>query len=226
MRETEGSRIVASFITPDLFRFLKTLARNNNREWFEKHKQSYIDDVRDPLCAFVEVIGPKLRSVHPDVVADSRPNGGSLFRIHRDTRFSKDKTPYKTHAALRFRCGPKDSAAPGFYLGLEPGAVFAACGIWHPQNQTLQLLRNAIDADQPGWRRASKVGLDDVEMYKRMPGGFDADHPLEFDLRRKSFTASVGFTEKQACAGAFPAKFIQTCRRFKPLVNFLDGAVR
>jgi len=60
MRETEGSRIVASFITPDLFRFLKTLARNNNREWFEKHKQSYIDDVRDPLCAFVEVIGPKL----------------------------------------------------------------------------------------------------------------------------------------------------------------------
>ncbi len=218
--------MATSFITQDLFAFLAALERNNNRNWFEKNKQRYIDHVRDPLCAFVEAVGPELRKIHPGVIADPRPNGGSLFRIYRDTRFSKDKTPYKTHAALRFRCGPRDSAAPGFYLGLEPGSAFVASGIWHPPTSTLKTLRDAIDANPAGWKRARKIGLDDVEMYKRTPKGFEPDHPFEFDLRRKSFTASVGFSEKAACAETFRSRFIKACRSFKPLVGFLDDAVR
>lgn len=214
------------FITPELFRFLAQLARNNNREWFEKNKQRYIDEVRDPLCVFVEAVGPKLRKLHPDVVADPRPNGGSLFRIYRDTRFSKDKTPYKTHAALRFRCGPKDAPVPGFYLGLEPGSAFVAAGTWHPQNETLRALRDAIDRDGAAWKKARKVGLDDAETFQRPPRGFDADHPFIDDLKRKSFTTSFGFSEKQACAKDFPERFVKACRSFKPLVDFLDAAVR
>ena len=85
---------MSGLITPALFTFLRALKRNNNRDWFNANKQRYIDEVRDPLCAFVELVGPKLRAVHPGVIADSRPSGGSLFRIYRDTRFSKDKTPY------------------------------------------------------------------------------------------------------------------------------------
>ncbi len=226
MASTEDSPMAASFITPELFKFLSQLQRNNNREWFEKNKQRYIDEVRDPLCAFVEVVGPKLRKIHPDVIADPRPNGGSLFRIYRDTRFSKDKTPYKTHAALRFRFGPKDSPVPGFYLSLEPGSAFVAGGTWHAQTETLQALREAIDSDPAGWKKARRVGLDDVEMFKRPPRGFDADHPFIEDLKRKSFTTSVGFTDKQACARDFPDRFAKTCRSFKPLVDFLDSAVR
>jgi uncharacterized protein (TIGR02453 family) len=218
--------MAARFITPELFAFLASLRRNNRREWFEKNKQRYIDHVRDPLCAFVEAVGPALRKIHPGVVADPRPNGGSLFRIYRDTRFSKDKTPYKTHAALHFRCGPKDAPAPGFYLGLEPGSAFVGAGIWRPRNETLQVLRRAIDGDPAGWKRASRIGLDEGDSYKRMPRGFDPGHPCERDLRRKSFTASADFTEKQACAADFQTKFVAACRSFGPLVDFLDAAVR
>jgi uncharacterized protein (TIGR02453 family) len=218
--------MAAGFITPELFEFLASLRRNNRREWFEKNKQRYIDHVRDPLCAFVEAVGPALRKIHPDVVADPRPNGGSLFRIYRDTRFSKDKTPYKTHAALHFRCGPKDAPAPGFYLGLEPGSAFVGAGLWHPPTETLKVIRQAIDADPAGWKRARKVGLRDEELYKRTPRGFDPEHPFELDLRRKSFTAGAEFSEKQACAADFQARFVAACRSFEPLVDFLDAAVR
>jgi len=218
--------MAGSPITPELFAFLKALRRNNRRDWFEKNRQRYIDDVRDPLCRFVEAVGPALRKLHPGVVADSRPNGGSLFRIHRDTRFSKDKTPYKTHAALRFPCAPKDRPSPGFYLRLEPGSVMVATGIWHPENDVLKKLREAIDADPRGWARARKGGLDEVPMFKRPPRGFDDSHPFLDDLKRKSFTRRVGFSEKQACAKDFPAAFVKTCRSFGPLIAFLDEAVR
>jgi uncharacterized protein (TIGR02453 family) len=216
---------LSGIISPALFTFLKSLARNNDREWFEANKQRYIDDVRDPLCAFVEAVGPKLRAIHPDVIADPRPNGGSLFRIYRDTRFSKDKTPYKTSAALRFQCGPKKLPSPGFYLGLEPGSVMVAAGIWHPPTDVLKLLRDAIDHDAGGWKKARKIGLDDVPMYKRPPRGFDADHPFIEDLKRKSFTTRTSFSEKQACAKDFPARFAKTCRTYKPFVDFLSSSL-
>jgi uncharacterized protein (TIGR02453 family) len=101
-----------------------------------------------------------------------------------------------------------------------------AAGMWHPDNDVLKRLREAIDDDATRWKRARKVGLDDVPMYKRPPRGYDDDHPLIEDLKRKSFTTRVGFTEKQACAKDFQAKFIKSCRSFKPLVEFLDTAVR
>jgi uncharacterized protein (TIGR02453 family) len=216
--------MAGGIITPELFSFLRALARNNEREWFHANKQRYVDCVRDPLCAFVEAVGPKLRGVHPDVVADSRPVGGSLFRPQRDTRFSKDKTPYKTHAALKFPCGPKDRPVPGFYLGLEPGSAFVGVGLWHPPTDVLQRVRRAIVEDAAGWKRARKVGLDeDDERLVRVPRGFDPEHPFADDLRRKSFTGRTAFSEKQACAADFPTRFVQACRRYRPLVEFLSA---
>ena len=212
-------------ITPDLFKFLRALKRNNERDWFNANKQRYIDDVRDPLCAFVEIVGPKLQGIHPGVIADSRPNGGSLFRIYRDTRFSKDKTPYKTHAALHFQCAPKSQPAPGFYLGLEPGSVMVACGLWHPPSDVLKRVRGAIVDDAAGWKKAKKAGLwPDDESLKRPPRGFDPEHPAIEDLKRKSFTARTEFSEKDACAKDFPAKFVKTCRGYRPLLDFLAEA--
>jgi uncharacterized protein (TIGR02453 family) len=90
-------------ITPRLFRFFSELARHNDRAWFEDNKARYVEEVRDPLLRFVEKFGPRLARISLHMTADPRPVGGSLFRIHRDTRFARDKSPYKTHAGLSFR---------------------------------------------------------------------------------------------------------------------------
>ena len=217
--------MASPLITPELFRFLRSLARNNNREWFEKNKQRYIDVVRDPLCAFVEVIGPKLRKVAPTVIADPRPNGGSLFRIYRDTRFSKDKTPYKTAAALSFRLAKKDIVAPSFYLGIAPGDIAMGAGIYYPAAEPLRAIREAIVAHPERWKRVSRRGLADFGTLKRAPKGFDPDHPLVSDLKHKSFCTVVSFDEKQACAGDFQTRFVRACRQSMPLLDFLSGAV-
>ncbi len=214
--------VAEAAIPPELFSFLRALKRNNDRDWFNANKQRYIDEVRDPLCRFVELVGPKLREIHPGVIADSRPNGGSMFRIYRDTRFSKDKTPYKTSAALSFPMAPKTQPAPGFYLGLEPGRATVACGLYHPPNDVLGRLRAAI-ADDPGaWKKASRIGLfEDDPKLVRPPRGFDAEHPAIEDLKRKSFTARTVLDEKEACAKDFPTRFVKICRRYRPFAVFL-----
>ena len=121
------------------FEFLEDLKANNNSEWFKANKERYIDEVRTPLQQFVLDFAPHLKKISPHFVADPRPVGGSIFRIYRDIRFSKDKTPYKTHAAAQFRHkGGKDVHAPGFYLHLAPGEVFAGFGIWRPDSPSLE----------------------------------------------------------------------------------------
>jgi len=216
----------ASLITPELFRFFAQLRRHNDREWFNAHKQRYLDEVRNPLLAFVEMIGPRLRAISAEIEADSRPVGGSLFRIYRDTRFAKDKSPYKTHAGIHFRHrAGKDAHAPGFYLHLEPGDVFMAAGMWLPDSPALKAIREAIDERPSDWKRAKRIGLDEGDALKRVPRGFDPEHPLAEDLKRKSFTSSVSFTEKQACAPDFPARFARACRSRSPLMQFLAKAM-
>lgn len=217
----------ATFVTRDLFRFLAELRRHNDREWFSENKDRYLSEVRDPLLGFITAVAPKLREISPHLVADPRPSGGTLLRIYRDTRFSRDKTPYKTNAALSFRLAPRRAIeAPGFYLHLEPGAVFMGAGMWHPSAETLHAIRDAIVADPTAWRRAKREGLSHAEaMLKRPPRGYDRDHPLIEDLKRTSFTAGVEFTERQACSPGFPATFVGACRRHAPLMKFLARAM-
>jgi len=216
-----------SAITPALFRFLAELARHNQREWFNENKDRYIAEVRDPLLGFVSAVAPKLAAISPHIVADPRPSGGSLLRVYRDTRFSRDKTPYKTNAAVWFRVGAdKDTEGPGYYLHLEPGRVFMAAGMWHPSSEPLRLVREAIVKDAPGWKRATRVGLSqDESTLKRPPRGFPADHPLIDDIKRTSFTSGESFTERQADDTGFPTMFVNACRSRAPLVRFLAKAV-
>lgn len=213
---------------PELLRFLKQLKQNNNREWFQENKQRYIRELRDPLIPFIEAFGPRLRKISPHFVADPRPIGGSLFRIYRDTRFSRDKKPYKTHAGVQFRHErAKDVHAPGFYLHIEPGAAFVGVGLWRPDSDALGKIRGAI-VDNPGkWKRA-KNAKQFAERFdlagdslKRAPKGFDADHPLIEDLKRKDFIASSAVSEKELLAADFLARFTDTCRIAKPFMRFL-----
>ena len=221
-----------SHITPELFKFFRQLKKNNNREWFEKNKTRYVELVRDPLLAFVSDFEKPLHKISPRLVADPRPVGGSLFRIYRDVRFSKDKTPYKTAAGVRFpHEDGKNVHAPGFYLHLAPGEVFAGAGIWHPESSTLRQVRDAIVKDPKGYTRAISgkafkascaLGGDSLT---RPPKGYDADHPLIEHLKRKDFIASTTFTEADACAADFPKKLASAFKAMAPFNGYLTKAV-
>ena len=219
----------ANPIGPNVFKFLRQLARNNERVWFNANKDRYVADVRDPLLAFITAFAPELAKIDPRMVADPSPVGGSLFRIYRDTRFAKDKSPYKTHAGMFFQAPVgRDVTAPGFYLHLEPGRVFAAAGIWHPQPDALKQIRDAIAKRPERWKRASRAKgcpLDDGERLSRPPRGYDPEHPFLEDLKRKSFTTTTELGEKDACAPGFIGAYAAACRRALPLMAFLGEAV-
>jgi len=216
---------------PDLFDFLRDLKRHNRREWFQANKDRYKRSVVEPMAAFISAMDTRLANVSDCFLADPRPHGGSMFRIYRDTRFSKDKSPYKTHASCHFRhMSGKDAHAPGFYMHFEPGEVFFGGGIWMPETSVLRPIREAIIDDPDGWVEATRgrrgVVLDeDGGALKRPPRGYDPEHPFVDDLRRTSFTSSTSFSQKDACAADFPGRFAEACRAKAPLMQFLTGAV-
>ncbi len=214
-------------IARELFAFLAELRRHNNREWFNENKDRYLAEVRDPALAFVASLAPGLNRISRHISVDPRPSGGSMMRIYRDTRFSRDKTPYKTNVGIHFGLkAPRDFEAPGYYLHLEPGHVFMGAGIWHPGADALRVIRAAIVKDPRGWKAASRVGLSDHEAtLKRPPRGFDPEHPLIDDLKRLSFTTGAEFTQQQACAPDFAARYVAACRRAAPLMRFLAKAM-
>jgi uncharacterized protein (TIGR02453 family) len=218
-------------LSPALFSFLRDLADHNDREWFAENKARYVEDVQEPAIAFVATFEKPLTKISPNFRADARPMGGSLFRIHRDIRFSKDKTPYKTHTGIHFRHrSAGDVHAPGFYLHLEPGAVFAAAGIWHPDGAAQGAIRDAIVDDPAGWKRAtggdfSKTYTLTGDSLKRPPPGFDPDHPLIEILKRKDFVAETPLTEKAVTAPGFPEEYARLCRTAAPFLRFLCAAV-
>ncbi len=221
-----------SYFQPSLFAFLDALRLHNNREWFQAHKPRYESEVRDPIRRFISDFGPHLRTISERFVADPRTNGGSMFRIYRDVRFSKDKRPYKTNAGVQFRHqAGRDAHAPGFYLDLEPGLVFVASGMWRPDGQALAKIRDAIVEHPQRWRRVTSsktlraAGTLGGDVLKRPPTGYDPAHPLIEDLKRKDFLARAHFTEKQACAPDFMDVFTQTCGAFAILTKFLTHAL-
>lgn len=215
------------YFTPELFEFLIDLKKNNDRAWFQGNKDRYESVVREPFLTFIAEAGPHLRKISPHIVADSRPVGGSLFRIHRDVRFSRDKSPYKTHAGAHFRhSAGKDVHSPGFYLHLEPKECFLAGGIWQPESKALRTIRDAI-ADHPEKWKAVLRSKPDLggESLVRPPQGFDPGHPFIEDLKRKSYIASVRFSESQVCGANFMAEFTGACRSISPLTKFLASAL-
>jgi uncharacterized protein (TIGR02453 family) len=221
-----------SRIRPELFRFFEDLKRNNDREWFKANKGRFERDVRTPLLEFIGDFAEPLGRITKHIVADPRPIGGSLFRIHRDTRFAKDKTPYKTHAGVHFRHAVgRDVHGPGYYLHLEPGGVFVGAGIWHPEGEALGKIRDHIAAKPAAWKQAIGGAAFrrnyklEGESLKRPPRGYDPEHPLIDDLRRKDFIAVQRLDEKAVLAPGFPKKLEAFCANTAPLMKFLSSAL-
>lgn len=214
------------YFTPELFGFLKRLKRNNDRDWFLAHKEEYENVVRGPAIRFVTDFGAPLYEITPYLVADPRPTRGSLFRIYRDTRFSADKRPYKTNLAMRFSHRGKDVHSPGFYLHLEPGSSFAACGLWHPEPPTLLKVRNAIVARADEWRRVRKLlNWDDASRLSRPPRGFPCDHEFVDDLKLRDLGTAVDLSDAQVCSPRFMATFTGACKKMSPVAGFLSSAL-
>ncbi len=176
------------------FQFFGELTVHNERAWFQANKQRYEDLVVTPMLALIAALAPRLEQISPQLVADPRRSGGSMFRIFRDTRFAKDKTPYKTHAAAQFRhASGSDVHAPGLYLhgGLDESVI--GVGIWQPDAESLQKLRLHLVNHTSRWcavrddaallRYWSHRG----DALKRPPRGFDPASPIIEDLKRKDF---------------------------------------
>src|SRR4029453_14055812 len=164
-------------LSRELFAFLAELRRHNNREWFNENKDRYLAEVRDPVLAFIASLAPGRAGGSRHISVGPRPSGGSLMRIYRDPRFSRDKTPYKTNVGIHFGLkAPRDVEAPGYYLHLAPGEVFMGAGIWHPGADPPRAVRTAIVKDPRGWTQARRSGLShDEAILKRPPRGFDPD---------------------------------------------------
>ena len=196
--------------SPDLFRFLSDLANNNERAWFHENKRRYDESVKEPALDFIEEFRPRLASISPHFEANARAVGGSLFRIQRDTRFGKDKTPYKINTGLHFRHErAKDAHAPGFYIHLQPRQCFLGMGLWNPEPKVAHEIRRYISGNRDDWVRITRNGpfARSFELsgdsLVRPPKGFEKDDPLLPDLKRKSFMGIMSLTQGQVTKASF-----------------------
>jgi uncharacterized protein (TIGR02453 family) len=217
----------------DFFAFFRELKANNNRAWFEANKQRFRDSVQAPMSDFITAMAPRLAKISKQFVADPRPNGGSMFRIYRDVRFSKDKRPYKEHAACHFRhVLGKDVHVPGFYMHFAPGEVVFGGGLWMPPSDALAKIREAIAAKPQAWKKvladkAFAKTFDGVsgEALTRPPRGFDPAAPFIDDIKRKSFFAMREEGAKIASSPKLVDEIAGTFAAASPLLKFLCGAL-
>ena len=213
--------------------FLKRLKKNNRREWFAKHKDEYEAHVKLPMQSLIVALQPHFARFASEY--DFHPRR-SLFRVYRDTRFSKDKTPYKTHVAAHavLRGKPKGLGASGYYFHIEPGEVYVGAGIYMPEGEQLKKVRRAIADHSEEFlgivqsARFKKI-FGELEMkddrLKRIPAGFEADHPMADWLRYKHYFAGVSLPESKCYKESFVNEVARVCDAATPLVKFLNRAL-
>ena len=147
--------MATTYFSAKAFALLREFARNNNREWFLANKERHEALLRDPFLALIGDLAAPLAKISPHFRADPRPHGGSMFRVYRDARFAKDKSPYKTWLGARLRHErARELHAPSFYLHIQPGDSFVGGGLWHPEPPTLARVRDFLVANPATWKKA------------------------------------------------------------------------
>lgn len=197
--------------------FLKDLAKNNDKIWFNENKQTFTTQLLQPAQAFVSAMGNKLEKIAPDIHADPRTDK-SIFRIYRDTRFSADKSPYKTHLGIFFWEGDRPKMeCSGFYFHLEPPNLFLGCGIYRLPKPLLNAYRKCVVDKKSGpalmeaIKAMSKKGKISGRHYKKIPRGFDADHPnAEYLL----YNGLHAMTESKIPEELYSEKLVDYCFRW------------
>jgi uncharacterized protein (TIGR02453 family) len=217
---------------PDLLRFLAELKTHNNKRWFEQHKARYERVYKEPLSEFVAAVAPRLARISPYLIGDPKPSGGSVMRIYRDIRFSKDKSPYRSYTVVHFWYrGSQEGTAPGLFLYISPDEVSGGGGLWHPGPDVAHKIRTKILRDSDRWvaitRSAAfrkKFELTG-ESLKRPPPGFPKESRVLEDLMRKDFVASTTITQKEFTSADFARTYEAIARRLGPMLAFLCEAV-
>jgi uncharacterized protein (TIGR02453 family) len=223
--------------TPAAFTFLRNLKRHNDRQWFEAHRADYEQHVRSPMRTLVDELDAVLGGAAPEFRGDPKR---SVFRIHRDVRFSADKSPYKTNAAcwLFHRdaghgVGREAHGGAGFYFQIEPGRCFVGGGVWMPPKPALDRIRSCLDEDHASFEAALMAprmrrrfgALDPESMLTRVPRGFAPDHPAAAWLRYKSFTVGRELTERDTQSRRLLTTLRTDIETMLPLVRWLNAAL-
>jgi len=217
---------------PATLRFLTELKANNNREWFKEHKSRYEEGVLDVALRFIISMQDPLADLAPRFTAVPTRIGGSLMRVYRDTRFSKNKLPYKTNIGIQFRHEQaKDVHSPGYYVHIEPDELFLGVGMWRPDSDPLRGIRERIAAQPAEWRRAMhnqpfarnfSLG---GESLTRPPRGFDKDLECIEDIKRKSFIAVRQLDVEDCLRPQFQRTVEASFTSAEPFMRFLCKAV-
>jgi len=218
--------------TKSTFAFLDELAANNNRAWFEENKSRYEALVREPALDFIEAMEPALKSFAPSFRAEPRKVGGSLMRVFRDTRFSRDKTPYKTNIGIQFRHAlGKDVHAPGFYVHIANDECFWGAGCWHPEADALGKIRDLVVQKPEKWfavRDDKKFTAQWAlwgDSLTRPPRGYAADHIAIEDIKRKDFVALAPLSIKEVTGKSLVELTEKRFTESVPLMKFLCEAL-
>jgi len=235
------------YFTPATFKFLRALARNNNREWLAAHKPEYEQHLRAPLLRLIGDLAEPLKKISAQYVANPKPVGGSMFRIYRDTRFGGDKTPYKSWASANFyhqatramvrgtdgnsgMMGRLD--APSFYLHIQPGENYVGGGLWHPMPESLKRVRAYLLNNPASWKSATRsaafkriYGELGGESLSRPPKGYDSAHELIDDLKRKDYVCSAPLTDDEILSANLQKILLQRFTQAAPLIDWLCGAL-
>lgn len=217
----------------EFFSFYRQLEKNNNRQWFNENKQRYLDFVVAPSLDFITAMQPRLKKISPCFLAVAKRSRGSLMRIYRDIRFSKNKQPYKNNLGIQFRHEMgKDVHAPGFYFHYSTKESFIGAGVWSPASGPLNQIRAVIDDDSARWKRVSRGKKFKTvyelagESLKRPPRGYSADHALIDDLKRKDHIAVAPLSAKDFADAGIVDLTAERIRVAMPYVRFLCDALR
>ena len=221
--------------TPAAYRFLRGIKQNNNKPWFESHREEYERDLREPMRALIVEMTKRFPKFAPEMTGDPKR---SIFRINRDIRFSRDKSPYKTNAGCWFNHrlaskkvgGDATDGSAGLYFHLEPGRSFLGAGLWMPPRPQLDKLRDSIVAKPAAFTKMERSlkpfgGLDEEHMLKRVPRGYAPDHPMARALRFNSFVAGRKVTDAQVVGGKLPAILEKEYRPLMPLVRWINSSL-
>lgn len=214
-------------LQPTTLKFLKDLEKNNNRPWFEGHRNLY-DIARTDFISLVEQVIKGITTFDKPIGNLEAKN--CTFRINRDVRFSKNKAPYKNNMAAYFNKDGKKGAGAGYYLHIEPGKSFAAGGIWMPEPPVLASIRQEIDYNLKEWnnlvtgRSFTKIFSEGItgDRLTRPPKGYDENNPAIEFLKMKSFIISRSFTDKDVQNKTFIKDVGKTFQAMKPVIDFLN----
>lgn len=224
---------MTAYFSDKTFKFLRGLARHNEREWFHGHKADYEANLRQPFLRLLTDLQPVLAGVSTHFRADPKGVGGSLFRIHRDTRFSNDKTPYKSWQGARlFHERARQVPAPSFYLHIKPGECFVGGGLWHPDTKTQRRIRQFIVDNPGGWERAAHdpafrkcFTLESSDMLVRVPAGFPADFVRVDDLRHRNFVVTRALDDADITGADLLSILEQDLAAVAPFMDYLCAAL-